>query len=155
MSRVGFEMGFFRNRDFLFWAKSKNPDNPGITIGIWKSRKKNPENPEIPEIGIGILKPLKNPEKIPSAKSRKSQNPGDRDSFSLGIFIPEIRNFFQSRDFYPGHSGFFSISGFYPRDFRKIPEIYAKFPGFGIFYLRDNPGILYPQDFFPRDFFVG
>ena len=44
-----------------------------------KSRKKNPENPKIPGIGIGILKPLKNPEKIPSAKSQKSRNPGDRD----------------------------------------------------------------------------
>ena len=44
-----------------------------------KSREKNPENPKIPGIGIGILKPLKNPEKIPRAKSRKSRNPGDRD----------------------------------------------------------------------------
>ena len=55
-------MGFFRDQDFLFWAKSKNPENPeilGIGIGILKSLKipkksrvKNPENPEIPGIGI-------------------------------------------------------------------------------------------------------
>ena len=50
------------DRDFLFWARSKNL-----------------ENPEIPGIGIGILKSRKNSEKIPSAKSRKSQNPGDWD----------------------------------------------------------------------------
>ena len=60
-------MGFFRDpnfRDFLFWARSKNR-----------------ENPEIPGIGIGILKPLKNPEKIPSANFLKSRYPGgcDRD----------------------------------------------------------------------------
>ena len=36
--------GSFRDRD-LFWAKSKNP-----------------ENPEIPGIGIGISKLIKNPE---------------------------------------------------------------------------------------------
>ena len=43
-----------RDRDFLFWARSKNPENseiPGIGIGIWKSRK-NPEDPAIPGIGI-------------------------------------------------------------------------------------------------------
>ena len=49
-------------RDFLFWARLKNPENPeipGIGIGIWKSRKipkksrvKNPENPEIPGSGF-------------------------------------------------------------------------------------------------------
>ena len=63
LTRVGFGMGFFRDpasrnpipgirdRDLLFWARSKNSEIPGI----------------------GILKPLKNPEKIPSAKSRKSR----------------------------------------------------------------------------------
>ena len=40
-SRVGFGMRFFRGfRDFLFWARSENPEMP--EIGIWKSRK-NPE----------------------------------------------------------------------------------------------------------------
>ena len=76
-------MGFFpgiRDRDFLFWARPKNPE---ITEEIpnEKSRVKNSENPEI--LGIGICKPRKNPEKIPSEKSR---NPGDRD---LDLKIPK------------------------------------------------------------------
>ena len=50
---------WLRDGDFLFWAKSKNP-----------------ENSKIPGIEIGILKPLKNPEKISSAKSRKSRESG-------------------------------------------------------------------------------
>ena len=77
--RVGFGMGSFRdlesqipiprirNRDFLFLARSKNPENPEILrvgIGIWKSRLKYPENPEIPGIGIRIFKPRKNPENL-------------------------------------------------------------------------------------------
>ena len=56
--------------------KSRYPGNWDQHL---KSRKKNPDNPKIPGIVIGILKPLKNPGKIPSAKSRKSRNPGDRD----------------------------------------------------------------------------
>ena len=43
--RVGFEMGFFEipnpDRDFLFWARTKNranPEIPGIGIEIRKSR---------------------------------------------------------------------------------------------------------------------
>ena len=44
----GFGMGFFQEfpgSEFEFWARSKNPENPGIPeigIRIWKSRK-NPE----------------------------------------------------------------------------------------------------------------
>ena len=44
-------MGFFRDRDFLFRARSKDV-----------------ENPEIPGIKNGILKPLQNPEEILSTK---------------------------------------------------------------------------------------
>ena len=52
--------GIFRN--FLFWARSKNP-----------------ENSKIPGIGIGILKPLKNPEKSRKQNPQKSRNLWDRD----------------------------------------------------------------------------
>ena len=47
----------------------------------------------------------------------------DHQDFSNSLKIPEIRDFFKSRDFYPW-------------DFRKISGIYAKSPGFGIFNLR-------------------
>ena len=78
LTRVGFGMEFFG---------IPNPDPGDLGSGFFvlgyieKSRKsrKNPENPNIPGIGIGIFKPRKKHEKIPSAKSRKSQNPGDRD----------------------------------------------------------------------------
>ena len=104
------------DRDFLFWARSKNL-----------------ENPEIPGIGIGILKSRKNSEKIPSAKSRRLGSrfensekfrvknpenlkiPGIGIIFlSLGIFIPGLRDFFFGLEIF--------ISG-----------IYTKSPGFGIF----------------------
>ena len=119
-TRVGFALRFFRDRDFLFWARSKKPKNPeitGIGIGLWKFRK-NPER-KIPKIRksrgsrSGFLKHLKNPEKIPSIKSRKSRYPGYhiRDP---GFFL--ISGFSRI-------SGFFLISGF-------IPGIFAKSPGF-------------------------
>ena len=82
-TRVGFGMRFFRDpesqipipgildRDFLIWARSKNPENseiPGIRILISKPRKsgksrvRNPKNPGIP----GINKPrYKKPDKKP------------------------------------------------------------------------------------------
>ena len=93
---------FFRDRDFLFWARSRNlekiPKIPGI--GIWKPRKnpeskflkipkipkkspvKNSENPEIPVIAIyffGIFAGFsKNPRYSPE---------WDRDFFrSMGYF---------------------------------------------------------------------
>ena len=73
----------FKNPEKIPKEKSRKCRNPGdrdrdLKIPK-KSRKKNPENAEIPGIGTGILKPLKNPEKIPRAKSQKSQNSGDRD----------------------------------------------------------------------------
>ena len=37
-----YKQRWLRDRDFLLWARSKNPEIPGIGIGIWKSRK-NPE----------------------------------------------------------------------------------------------------------------
>ena len=82
--------------------------------------------PKIPKSrGSGFENPKK---KIPKEKSRKSQNPGDRDRdfktfkksgksrvqnhrdsgfFSIRIFIPGIR------DFYHRDSEFFLISGFF------------------------------------------
>ena len=51
---------------------------PNLESGF-ENPEKNPENSKIPRIGIGILKPLKNLDKIPSAKYRKSRNPGDQD----------------------------------------------------------------------------
>ena len=67
---VGFGMRS-RDRDFYF----------GISRKIPKNTEKNPENSKIS--GIGILKPLKNPEKIPSSKLRKSRASG------LGFENPE------------------------------------------------------------------
>ena len=73
----------------LDWKIPKIPENPGIGIGIWKSRK-NPEwkipksrgsgfifsgYPELVAPGFGIF--------IPAI----------RDFFSLGISIPGIRDF--------------------------------------------------------------
>ena len=135
-----------RNRDFLFKARSKNPGNPeipGIGIGIRKSRKNRDRKiPKIPKFpGIGILKRLKNPEKIPSAKSRKFRNPGDRD-WDLKIPIKSRKNPKKSRVKNPENLGiriYFSLfRDFYPRDSRKIPGIRDYF---GIFYLRDIPEI--------------
>ena len=142
-------MGFFRDWDFLFWARSKNPENP---------EKISKEN-------------LENPEKIPEEKSRKSRNPGVRDRdfqtskksreilgfhdfLTIGIFraflkIPGI--FGKAPEFGIVLIQRFSLCcDFYPGNFREIPGIYAKFPRFGIFYLRDIPGIFYLRD---RDFF--
>ena len=117
--------GFF----ILGWIeksrKSRNPGDRDRDLKIpKKAREKNPENPGV---AIGILKNRKNPkknlEKILSAKFQKSLNPGDRDrdrdlkiskksrknlewkirrngefpgirdSLSLGILIPRIRDF--------------------------------------------------------------
>ena len=87
----------FRNRDFLFWAGSKNPENPdipGIAIKIWKYRKnpewKIPKNHDISGIGNEIW------------KSRK--------------------NFFESRDFNPRDSRFFLISGYLSPGFSGNPQ---------------------------------
>ena len=70
-------------RDFLFWARLKNPENPeipGIGIGILKSRKIPEEKSRKSQnSGDRDFKSSKNPEKIPSAKFRKSRNLGDRD----------------------------------------------------------------------------
>ena len=90
-------MGFFGipilgipGRDFLFWAKSRNLENPEILV-----------------IGIGILKPLRNPEcKI--LKSRKNYI----------FYLREIWGDFLS----PG-SGFFSWDGI---SRQKAPSVYNK-----------------------------
>ena len=77
--------------------------------------------------GSGFL----NLEKIPSAKSRKSQNPG---FLTIGIFSKFYEN---PRDFKqsPGFGIFFSLGIF-------IPRTLSKSAGFGIFQLRDflSPG---------------
>ena len=86
---------------------------PGFPIFLFWARSKNPENPEIPEIGIGIWKYRK----VLREKSRKSQNPGDRDlktSEKFWVFT------------------IFWLLGFF-RDFLKIPGIFRKSAGFGIF----------------------
>ena len=126
-------MGFFRDpqsripipgirdRGFLFWARSKNLENPKkkperkiLRIpkksqkknrrNPKKSRKKNPKNRKMPEIGIGIIKPRKN-----------------LGGISVGISRSDgAQELKKTRD-----SGFFLVSGFLS-------------PGFGIFYLRDG-----------------
>ena len=75
---------------------------------------------------------FENPE-IPGLGIWKSQNPRARDFFFRDI--PGIWDFFESRDFYPRDSGFLFSLGI-----------------FGIFDLRDIPGIFYPRD---RDFYRG
>ena len=88
------------------------------------------------------------------------QSPGFGIFFSLGIFIPGIRDFSQSRDLYPRDSDFFSLGifiptirdfslfrDFYPRDLCEIPgtRVFSGFctigisrgffiPGIGIFF---------------------
>ena len=133
ITKVSFVMRFLRDpksqsriwdRNFLFWARSKNPEILGIGIEIWKSRVKNLENSEIPGIEIGLWKPRKiseseitkisktrgfgsgfeNPEenfeKIP--EKFRVENPGN----------PRDMGFFESRDFYSRDSGFFWVSEF-------------------------------------------
>ena len=136
-------MGFFRDSDSQILI-------PGILFFDFFNfaRSQNPENPEIPGMGIGIWKFRKHLErKIP-----KTTNPGERDRnsktskntfkiwefwaftvfgpsgffrdfLSLGIFIPGLRDFSESRDFIPTDSGFLEF--FYPqvRDFvDEIPR---------------------------------
>ena len=83
----------------------------GLERKILKS--KNPENLENPGVGIGIIKPLKTPEKIPSKKYRKSQNPG-LEIWSRDFYLRDS-GFFKSRDFIPGIRDFFSLGIFIPR----------------------------------------
>ena len=84
--------------------KSRKSQNPGDRDRDFETSKKSRKNPEceIPKIpksrgsGLGFenpeeiprksrKNPEKNPEKIPNEKSRKSQNPGDRDLFFRDI----------------------------------------------------------------------
>ena len=72
----------------------------------------------------------KNPEEIPSAKFRKSKNPGDRDrDFEIpkirGIGISFCWNFFNTRD-----SGFFLISEFLFSGLMQNPRDSGFFRGF-------------------------
>ena len=90
----------------------------------------------------------KNPEEIPSAKFRKSKNPGDRDrDFEIpkirGIGISFCWNFFNTRD-----SGFFLISEFLFSGLMQNPRDSGFF--------RDFVTSGYPWNFLSRDrdFFV-
>ena len=81
------------------------------------------------------------------------QSPGFGIFFSLGIFIPGIRDFSQSRDLYPRDSDFFSLGIFIPtiRDFSLFRDFYPRdlceIPGtrvfFGILYHRNILGIFF------------
>ena len=71
-------------------------------------------------------------------------SPGFGIFVSLGIFIPGIRDFFQSRDFYPRDSGFFLVSGFLSPGFGIFSVSGFLSPGFGIFL---NFGIFIPGIF--------
>ena len=95
-------------------------------LKIPKSRESGFENPEIP--GLGIWK-----SQNPRARDLKiPKSPGSGFLFSG---YPRDLGFFESRDFYPRDSGFLFSLGI-----------------FGIFDLRDIPGIFYPRD---RDFYPG
>ena len=129
-------MGFFRDRDFLFGLNRKNPKSRGSGSGF-----ENPENPEISGIGIGIFK-------IPSAKSRKSQNSGFLTIEIFSKFYENPRDFKQS----PGFGMFFLVSGFLPRDsgfFFESRDFYSrdlvKIRG-----IRDFPTSGYHGDFLSR-----
>ena len=111
-------MNFFLNRDPE--SRIPNPDPESLISGIqdrnflfW-ARSKNFENPEIP--GIGIFKPPKNPEEICSVKSQKSrgsrsefENPDQILSRKSRNFIPWI--FAESPGYMlnPRDSGFFNF----------------------------------------------
>ena len=102
LTRVGFGMGYFRDPEtrsrgfgigiFYFVLDRK------IGIGIRKSRKS-----QHPGIEIGILKPLKNPE-----KSRKTRNPVDED---WDFYPRDFRKIPRIPDFLPSGSGFFHWIG--------------------------------------------
>ena len=89
------------------------PRNPGNRDWAMETSKKS----EISRVehlqnlawsGYGFEYFEKNPEKIPSEKSRKLKNPRDRNLFlSLGILTPEIRDFSYFRNFYPKDCDFF------------------------------------------------
>ena len=110
-SQSWFRDGTFWDRDFLFWERSKNPENfeiPG-TFGIFSEFYKNPRNFwQIPRI---------------------------RDFLSLGILFPGIRDFLESRDFYPRDSGFFWVSGFKSPGIRNFLNFGIFIPGIGIFFV--------------------
>ena len=88
-------MGFFRDPEyrsrefgigiFYFGLDRKISKSRGSGFeNPEKTRKKNPEIPKISGIGIGILKPLKNTKKIPSAKS---WNHSSSVSFQSNIYF--------------------------------------------------------------------
>ena len=81
--RVGFGMGFFRDRDFLLLARSKNLENPkipGIGIGVFKIPKF-----QISGSGFGNLeKARENPKNIP--KKFRVENPKNSKS-GIGIYF--------------------------------------------------------------------
>ena len=170
--RVGFGMVIFRDpesrirdRNFLFWARSKNPEipeSPGIGIEILKSGKipseksrkfrnhgdrdralktskksrvRNSENAEIPGIGIWIWKFRKYFEKIP--KKSRVENPGNPE-------IPGIRDFSRLGTFIFGIPDCFESRNFNHRDSGSFLTSGFLSPGFsrsprnsGFFYLRD------------------
>ena len=93
-SRVRFRMGFFRDWDFLFRARSKNSENletSGIRIGILKSRK-NPDW-KIPK-SRGSGSEFEKLEKIQKIQKKSRENlsflssgyPGDFFIPGIGIF---------------------------------------------------------------------
>ena len=135
----------------FFWArseKSRKPRNPGdrdrdLKIPR-KSGEKNSENPDIPGIGIGILKPLKNPETQNPEKYRV-QNLENPEIPGIMIEIWKSgKKFFDFRDF----SGFSENH----RDFRQILGI-RDFCSLGIFF---SLGIFIPgiRDFFSLGIFI-
>ena len=104
-----------------------------IKVGVEKipkkSRVQNPDNSKIS--GIGIWKSRKNPKKSRKIWQTLEKFWGFTVSWPSGFLAnPRYSDFCASRDFNPRNSGFFLISGFYPRNFRKTPRIYGKSPRF-------------------------
>ena len=67
-------------------------------------------------------------------------SPWYRIFLGLGILIPGIRDFFQSRDFNTRDSGFFYVSGFLYLGFSRNPRELCYVPGIRDFLIQTNKG---------------
>ena len=138
------------NPEIYFGLDRKIPTSRGSGSGFQDPQK----IPKIPYIEIGILKPLKIPEKSRVRKYKKnflgfSRYSDFREFFGIFAKSPGFEVFVDSGFLSQGFSslgyGIFLVSRF-------LSPGFGIFLNVGIFYLRDILGIFYPRD---RDFFRG
>ena len=98
--RVGF--GFFRDRDFLFWDRSKNPEN----LRDWDRDLKIPKKSQVKNLG----KPGDRDRDLRSSKKYRVQSPKNAKSLGFGI-LSGFFNFGISRGFITAIGIFFSWDG--------------------------------------------